>query len=722
MSNYTVIDLIGAFYGVLLFLPLMIVPGYVAAWFTEAFGFRKLSVPWRLLVSIPLSAALCPIVTYWLGSVFGWTGVWILYGLLISLFAILLCGMLGHDNAARWLGHLWRTPRVSWLIAGVWLVIALFSLVDLQIGNRLYFSVTAYDHSVRTAITDAISRTGVRPANPFYHLGSFAPLRYHYFWFIACSLVQRCGGHIVSSRLAIIASVVWSGWAFAAVVPLFLRFVFGMSGHTLRRTATVALSLTFVTGLDILPTLYYWTRGIVYADMEWWNNQITSWWGSGLWVPHHLAGLVIALMSLLLIWNAASGKDSKFRIGQTILAGIALATMVGTSIYVALVIAAFLSLWAIVTWFRHERRHTAVVLIAGVVAVVLLVPYLLALAHGAGGSGQSGSVSFLKPTLRQFGPQELWMQRHPVGLVTKAILRLLVLPLNYFLELGIFLVAGCIYLRKHWGNRPSELHITFAGLLAAASIVICTFWHSSVIANNDLGTRGFLPAQFVLLLWTADLLISGQLNIGRAIRPPSGWLRSPLWAPLLVLGAMGTVYEIGLLRFEGLLADNGVMPLYFSPDHQLGQRTYALRNAYDQLRRVLPSDAIIQNNPIWKYSDYFYGLYADRQTAAYDPDCGAGFGGSLAECKKMFPQIAAIFSNENDVGADEVAGLSKRLGVKAILIKDLDGSWKDRRSWAWQVSPAISNDFVRIYLFPDLQLPAFDGSRYTDSRSAVGQF
>jgi len=713
MSNYTVIDLIGTSCGVILFIPLMIAPGYVAAWFTEALGFRKLSVPWRVLASVPLSIALCPILTYWVGSVFGWIAIWVFYGLAAVICLILLCGMLGHERARIWLSDLWRTPRVSWFIAGAWLVIALFSLVDLQIGDRLYFSVTAYDHSVRTAITDAISRTGVKPENPFYCLGSPAPLRYHYFWFIGCSLVALAGGHIVNSRLAIIASVVWCGWAFAAVVPLFLRFVFGMSGHTLRRAAIVAVCLTTVTGLDILPTLYLWTRGTVYADMEWWNNQITSWWGSGLWVPHHLAGLVVALASLILLWHAASETNNKLRVKEAILAGIGLATMVGTSIYVALVVAAFLALWIIVTWLTRDRRHSAVVLIAGVVTLVLLVPYLLALAHSGGGSGGSGSVSLLKPTVREFGPLDLWMQRHPVNRFTKGILRALLLPLNYFLELGLFLVAGCMYLRKHWKSRSWELHLRFTGLLAATSIVVCTFWHSSVISNNDLGTRGFLPAQFVLLLWTADLLISGQLNIRRAPAASSSWARSPLWASLIVLGAMGTFYELGLLRFEGLLADNQIIPLYFSPDHELGQRTCALRNAYDQLRTVSPKDAVIQNNPNWNYTDYFYGLYADRQTAAYDRACGSEFGGSVEQCQKIFPQIAAVFSDHHNVRAADVAELSRRLNIRAVLVKDLDACWKDRQSWAWQVPPAISNHFVRIYFFHGSESGASDISQYS---------
>ena len=42
-------------------------------------------------------------------------------------------------------------------------------------------------------------------------------------------------------------------------------------------------------------------------------------------------------------------------------------------------------------------------------------------------------------------------------------------------------------------------------ILAATSTFICTFLRSGVIGNNDLGWRGFIPAQFVLLLWAIDI-------------------------------------------------------------------------------------------------------------------------------------------------------------------------------------------------------------------------
>src|SRR5438309_12096557 len=88
--------------------------------------------------------------------------------------------------------------------------------------------------------------------------------------------------------------------------------------------------------------------------------------------------------------------------------------------------------------------------------------------------------------------------------------RFLLLPMNYFLELGFFFVAGIAYLYNLVKRRaPSRAELALV-LLAAVSIFLCTFFRSGVITNNDLGWRGFLPAQFALLLWAGDLFSRQQ--------------------------------------------------------------------------------------------------------------------------------------------------------------------------------------------------------------------
>ncbi len=700
-GNYTISDLIGAFCAVFLFVPFLLVPGYVAGWAFDCFGFRGLSVPWRLLVSIPLSVALCPIVIFLLGSTFSWAAVWAFYALILAMCIALFAGAWGHERLSNWVVSLRSTPRVSWVIAATWLVIVLFSLVDLQIGPRLYYSVVAYDYSVRAAITDAITRTGARPANPFYFLTGPVPLRYHYFWFLACSLVDRLGGQVVDARQAMIGSAVWSGWALIAMVPLYFRFLFGWTGAALRRRSLLAIGMFAVTGLDLLPTIYLALKGIVWAHMEWWNeHEVTSWWGTGLWVPHHTSALVIGLIAFLLIWHAASRSTIAERLTGSALAALALATLVGTSIDVAFVFAVFLSIWTVVTWIKGERRQTAVLIVAGLLTTILSLPYL----KGLAGPGFGGP--FIRPAIRHFSPVDDWAHAAHLSEMKIVLLRVLFLPLNYFLEFGFFLIVAVAYLRLLRKRRSLPLPTLAVLLLAGTSTFLCTFFRSGVITNNDLGFRGFLPTQFVLLLWAAELFAErGEQAQSRQASFHSWWLRSAIWMPVICLGLAGTAYEIGILRFDGVLADLGVVPLGLSTDRHLGRRTYALRTSYDELRHRLPADAIIEDNPETVY-DFAYGLYADRQMAAYGLHCGAEFGGDPKICADLFPALTSIFAGPPDLNGKQIEAICKRAHIDAIVLEDLDKAWQNPRSWAWRMRPIISTNYARVYLFTRTVGPA----------------
>jgi len=65
--------------------------------------------------------------------------------------------------------------------------------------------------------------------------------------------------------------------------------------------------------------------------------------------------------------------------------------------------------------------------------------------------------------------------------------------------------------------------------MLTTSVVICTFVRSSVISYNDLGWRGFMIAQFVLILWSVEFWPTWpELSRGRIISGTSG--QSPFTA------------------------------------------------------------------------------------------------------------------------------------------------------------------------------------------------
>ena len=79
---------------------------------------------------------------------------------------------------------------------------------------------------------------------------------------------------------------------------------------TIERKTLLGIGLLAVTGLDLLPTLYIWFAGHVWLDdMELWNEaQITSWAGSLLWVPHHVAALIACFVAFLLLRHQADAN------------------------------------------------------------------------------------------------------------------------------------------------------------------------------------------------------------------------------------------------------------------------------------------------------------------------------------------------------------------------------------------------------------------------------
>ncbi len=164
-------------------------------------------------------------------------------------------------------------------------------------------------------------------------------------------------------------------------------------------------------------------------------------------------------------------------------------------------------------------------------------------------------------------------------------------PFNYLLEFGLFFLAKDpvrIYRRD---GRPLVADNWPVSVMVATSFTICTFVRSSVIGCNDLGWRGFLVAQFVLVYGPqiSSPAASQQISF------PPGNAGARIF---LVLGAAGTIYDLTLTRFYPMLADSGIVPPldWMSPDREFGKRTYADRAAYEWVHSATPETAAIQFN------------------------------------------------------------------------------------------------------------------------------
>jgi hypothetical protein len=409
---------------------------------------------------------------------------------------------------------------------------------------------------------------------------------------------------------------------------------------------------------------------------------------STLWAPHALSSLLACLTGFLLLWKAPSTTGWRGLLRYSMPAAAALASSVGASIYVSLVFAAFLAVWTAVTIGRKWYRETGALLIAGSISLVLVQPYLWSLRGPAAGPA-SGGPSF-EFTVRAFSLAALVPNWGLSPAWRLMLVNLPLVPLNYLLEFGFFFLVVAIQWRSyHRGGQPLDRGQLACVCMVGTSFAICTFLRSSVIGCNDLGWRGFLVAQFVLLLWAANLLAGGF---------PADLISASerrLLGLFLILGAAGAVYDLTLTRVYPMLADRGVVPPldWMAPDRQFGKRTYAARAAYEWAHGATPETGTIQFNPKVAFQETTAMLYADRRAVAADTACNTTFGGDPKLCAPIVARLSELYTGSS--GGTESA--CSNLPIDLVVAKDTDAVWNDRRSWVWQESAVFRSDYIRLF-------------------------
>jgi hypothetical protein len=273
------------------------------------------------------------------------------------------------------------------------------------------------------------------------------------------------------------------------------------------------------------------------------------------------------------------------------------------------------------------------------------------------------------------------------------------LPLNYLLEFGLFfLIARHKWKQHRTSGEPLSRQDLAMTILAVISTLVCTFLCSSVIGNNDLGWRGFLVAQFVLVVWAVDLF--GDRENLTFITPSQRQLLVVFFA----LGFAGTVTDLAIIRFYPLLADRGVVPRldWMSPDRDFGQRTYAARAAYGYLQATTAITATVQANPGIVYDNTHGILYRDRRTVAIDSTCQTIFGGDARDCAPVLSSLQELFPSAGRSAVAAVQVICAKFGIDVVVKKDTDGVWSDRGSWVWKEHPIYAN---RIGACSDVRRP-----------------
>ena len=681
-SQFTLQDLWGISLAILAFGVLLVPSGFLVGWATNVLGFRRASLTEQSLLSIVLSIAVFPIITNLLGRwiPLHWLAVLDLVLVLPSL-VLLLRGKFPFYRGASW--DLSRPKRLLLWLAFAWVVLSLLSLSDMQLGTRLYTSVASDDHGVRAELVGSAIRRGVPIVNPFYYVDGPTTVRYFYYWYSVCAIPASLFGLL--PRYVLFASSIWTGFALAAIISLYLKHFFHET-QALHQRCLLGIALLAVSGLDLLPiSLLYLAKRIVLPEMEWWDSdQVTSWIDALLWVPHHVAAMVACLTGLLVLVTSSDDPDRRTQIGAITVAALALASGGGMSVYVAMVFALFLPVWILRLVFKRRPLRALPYIAAGIGAILISVLYLRELARGGGSAATNASFV-------------LGLRGQPIALhglrnLVAAFFKMLCI---YGIEFGFFGIVAAIQLWRDLTNRKtlSEREIA-CWYLAGCSLLVATFVRSTVITNNDLGYRSIMFAQFIFLLWGARILDS-RLNDHRARKtvPPFGTeLLNFALCITLSLGALAAFYQVIMLRLYPVLADHGRVPARQAP----GADNFLIRSAYQALASHIPAQSIVQPNPDSPVARDLL-LYSNHQTVdAGAPNCGTTFGGSLLRCQQIQEEIRHLFQSPLADWRDADA-LCTSLSINVLLVTRDDAVWQNPDSWVWRRNPIVANSFVRTF-------------------------
>ncbi len=671
------IRLHGAF---VLFPIILLLPGYVVGMTTNVLRFRQEGA--QLSKSLLLSLAVCPWVTHILLRFAGFGAVWAFYGC-CTAFALALFFRAFHRGSYRDVLNRRTLIRAAWIAAAY--LFASLLLIDFHDGERLFRPLMSYDFVKHNSVTNAISRDGLPPTNPSLYPLEAIPLFYYYFWFMLCSLVDVMGGPFVDPKAAVQASALWSGFALCALLHVYLqtlgpKVVIGLK----KKHYALGFVLLLVTGLDIIPiTMTGILSHVAGRDplpqALWWNELIASWCEAVFWVPHHICAFAVCTFVFLLIQFRSPDEPISFRT-ETVLIPVALASSLGMSIWVTLVAGGCLIVWCIFTWSRGWRRETVFLLIVGVASILLTVPFLIDL-HQANHLNEPPVTFHVRP----FSELDYYLTEiNPVLLHT---ISFVLLPINYFFELGFFFLGGLLYLAYRIRlKRRWEREELFLLVVMITSLVICTFVRSS-IQNNDLGWRGFMYIQFILLLYSIPLLAQLMGAPGTKSLDVTGEFKQLAYA-MLVLSSILMAAEFYVRRFH--------------PDGPTGAGTLAVRHAYEWVDRNLDRDIIMQHRPE-SLIEYFHGLYGNRQVVVSDEMHGKLYGVNEALFDSTIADIYGLFQPYSSY--EENARQVERYGIDAIMVKRTDPIWSDENGWLSGYPVIYESTCCRIYAVSQRALP-----------------
>ena len=684
--NFTFQDILGATLAFCLFPLVIVFPGYIVGWALDLFDFRRRQPIVRLGIGLVLSFVVSPIVLHLTSSLLSFNFALLTLAGFAAAFVVIILKERPVSTA--------KTKRHAKVFLGIgigWAVFTILSLINIQWGDKLFFSVTSFDQTTRVSIIDAMTRTGVPAINPSYYPGHPVHLTFlYYFWYILGSMIDAIGGRYVDARAALNASSAWAGLGLMATIALYLRQRNANRGESAWRSARIGIGLLAVSGLDIFPIILLMARtGLIVGSIDVWNTWIPSWVASALWVPHHVASLISGLCTIMLAQSARGRSTSKQFVILSI-AGLGFASALGLSMYVTLVFVVFWSTWLIAIFFQETDRSLILPMIfSGILAMLLASPFLIGLFQGGGGGGAERFPIVFE--IRIFLQLESFVKYWSP--IARSLIMLTVLPINYIFELGFFFIAG-LYWFKIKSKRTLHSNPFYQAeiLLFAIVFLIGSCLRSTLITSNDLGWRAWLPGQFILLIWGVDVLENLVFSSSTVSSLTSEAKKNRnLLLVFLSIGILTSAMDAVLLRTA--------WPLMTGTETT--QKYYSARLAYDYLRDHIPADVITQNNP-QNYIDRPSGLYGTHQMVIADR---TSYGVPFDVFNKLADEIGIIFTRENINDWQLTDRICQKYSIELLIIEDTDPIWNSIPALEMQRPPLYENTHYTIFACGNYESP-----------------
>jgi len=672
--NDTLKDMAQSLAAVALCGPVIVLPGFALAGGVGVLGFWRRSLSSQVQLALIAAFALLPGLDSLVIRLAGLTPALAL-NLALAVGGVLVLIKIG---AFRF-----SSPRRAWpVLIGIalWTLLVGYAFWDLDWGGRLYSSIIATDMVKHAATIQAIVETGAPPVDPFFARAT--PSGYYYFFYTLGALVERTGLGLVDARAAFAGTTVWTGAAMFALAAELL----GRSGYRgsadIRRLRPILIALLLVSALDIVPISLLGASGTWAPTLGAWNEEVTPWLQSLLWVPHHVTALIAIWAALLVLDNLISPDSDKVSPRQLsialIYAALAFVSALGASIWVTLAGVFTVALWLAVLAWERRWRGVSVVVAAGLLAVLLAAPHL----HDLLADRQDQRFP-IAVTIRAFKMFDILVKARWI----KAVGRTVLLPLNYGLEFGVMALGAILFMVR---ARAGELWRDANGvaklliLSAIAGLMLGTFLKSTIIFN-DLGWRVMLFPQTTFLVWTC-LALRDQID--RPIQRARDKAIVMTWSFLLLIGYLTTGYALFGLRFYGMLKTPCSIRCS-AADPAIHRE---LRDAYGWLGRHTPPSEVVQQRP-GPYRVFDFGLYGRNRVGVADNQATL-YGASGAAVKARIAALAPIFTTP--MPATEAAIRARSQGVDILIAKATDPAWSARNSWVWATAPIYSGPMVRV--------------------------